>query len=107
MIESKVFVFTKDGSSMLKTERSWKVMKKSESRDVHSAMVCQIAGGLSKGLKKGFLNYFKEGTRSFIVQRCTHGRYMALVEYGASGRCNFIVIPEEDSMEWRKMADAL
>lgn len=33
---------------------------------------------------------------------------MALVEYGGSGRQNFIFIPEErDSKGWRKLADAL
>lgn len=61
-------------------------------------------------MKKDFYTTSREGTKSFIVQRCLNvrGCYMALVEYGGGGRRSFIFIPKElGGKGWRKMADAL
>lgn len=50
-----------------------------------------------KDEKKDFYTTSREGTKSFIAQRCSNvrGHYMALVEYVGGGRSSFIFVPKE------------
>lgn len=64
---------------------------------------------LRGGMKEMYVTS-REDDRSFIAHRCSNARcrFMALVEYGDGGRCNFTFIPEDmEGRGWRRMAAAM
>lgn len=114
VLESKAFVLMEEGGFVLITERSWKVMKEIR---LGKVMVQCFIRTLGESLRSGMKELYattREGDRSFIAQRCLNarGRFVALVEYGGGGRCNFIFISKDISEDvegrgWRRLAVAL
>lgn len=109
VIESKVFSLLENGSLMLITKGSWKVVN--ELRMGLSTMQW-FAKTLQNCLKvrKDFYTMVREGNHSFIVQLCSNVRncYMALMEYGVGSKCSFIFILEKmECNGWRRMAEGL
>lgn len=61
VIEVNTFGLRKEGSFLLITESSWKIVKGSETWDWFSAMVCKSSRGVLEGGDEGFLYHLNGG----------------------------------------------
>ncbi|KAG6734605.1 hypothetical protein I3842_01G280100 [Carya illinoinensis] len=109
VIDSKCFTLVKEGGRVVITERTWKMMAKVVLGPSAVKWLAKAMDGCTKEDKNDFYTTIREGSSSFIAQRCSNarGRYLAVVEYGAGGKRKFIFVPEEVGYGWSKMGEAL
>lgn len=110
VIESKLFSLAKDGGGLVITEESWRVKSRLSLGPSTVHWLAKALIDCSKEVKHGLFTSIREGSQSFLAQRCSNGRgrYIVVVEYGSGGRRNSVIVPEEkDGSGWRKMREAL
>ena len=65
---------------------------------------------LQAGKNLDFTKHLREGSRTFMAQRCSnkHGRFLTVTGYGGGGRRSVVAIPEGyEGLGWEKFAAEL